>query len=63
MPTTKSTEVEEKELPQAVMAVAESMARAAWTFVRQGADRHAPVFKTIADMADGALGKLRRPND
>ena len=56
-------EVEEQELPQAVLSVADSMARAAWTFVRQGAQLHAAVFKRIRDMADGALGKLKEPND
>jgi hypothetical protein len=63
MPPRKPIEGEEQQLAPAFMAVAESMARAAWTFVRHGADLHAAVFKRIRDIADGALGKLKEPND
>lgn len=59
----KQNVTEEKELQHAFVSVAESMARAAWTFVRQGASLHAAIFDKIRDVADGALGRLKEPKD
>ena len=59
----KPSVAEEKDLEHAVVSVAESMARAAWTFVRQGASLHATIFSRMRDMADGALAKLRERKD
>jgi len=59
----KPNVAKEKELEHAFVSVAESMARAAWTFVRQGASLHATIFNRMRDMADGALAKLKEPKD
>ena len=53
---------ETNDLPQALLNVGESMARAAWTFVRIGAQLQAAMFGKIRDMAEGALEKLGRDN-
>ena len=49
---------ENDEMPRALLGVTDSLARAAWTFVRNGVDFHQQLLAKVRKVADAALASL-----